>query len=346
MIVCLILGQSCEWEEIVRSFESYDAYYLPGYVRPFQVHGDGEPLLIYYEGDSARAVNVVMKRDIANDARFAGKIHRGSLFDLVTPYGYGGWLFEGDRDSHFFNEYEKWCQANNIVSEFIRFHPVLQNQNGLEGFYEVLPLGETILMDLASEDDIWANLTSKNRNMIRKAQKNGLVVEHGWNRELLEQFRLIYNQTMDADHADAYYYFDSEFYDALCLGMKDGAELFYCKFGDKVITASVMLSVNGFMSYHLSGSIREYRNLAPTNLLLYEAAVWGARNGCQGLHLGGGVGSSEDSLFSFKKSFMRHERGRCRFHIGRKIHMEDIYCDLVSMREELPENDFFPRYRA
>jgi len=28
------------------------------------------------------------------------------------------------------------------------------------------------------------------------------------------------------------------------------------------------------MHYHLSATDREYRNLAPTNLLLYEAACW------------------------------------------------------------------------
>lgn len=61
------------------------------------------------------------------------------------------------------------------------------------------------------------------------------------------------------------------------------------------------------MNYHLSGSIWEYANLAPTNLLLYEAALWGCANGCKTLYLGGGVGSGEDSLFKFKKAFYRLE---------------------------------------
>lgn len=346
MITSLTLGQSSEWEEIVRSFERHDAYYLPGYVRPFWMHGDGEPLLVCYEGEGARAINVVMRRDVSDDPRLAGRVPKGSLFDFATPYGYGGWLFEGDCGNGFFGEYESWCRAGGVVSEFVRFHPVLQNQGGLDGFYEVVPLGETVLVDLSSEDVIWANLTSKNRNMIRKARKSGLVVEHGWDRELLERFRAVYDETMDADHADPYYYFDTGFYDALCSGMGGDAELFYCKLESEIVAASVMLSVNGFMSYHLSGSLRERRSLAPTNLLLYEAAVWGARNGCRGLHLGGGVGSSEDGLFSFKKSFMRNEGGRRRFRIGRKVYLEDAYRDLVSMRGDLPEGGFFPRYRA
>ena len=50
-----------------------------------------------------------------------------------------------------------------------------------------------------------------------------------------------------------------------------------------------MLMANGKMNYHLSGSIREFSNLAPTNLLLYKAALWGCANGCKTLYLGGGV---------------------------------------------------------
>ena len=48
--------------------------YLPQYTRAFSLLGDGEPQLIYYEGENLRAVNVVMRRDIAEDSRFAGKI--------------------------------------------------------------------------------------------------------------------------------------------------------------------------------------------------------------------------------------------------------------------------------
>lgn len=37
--------------------------WLSGYVKAFQIHGDGEPLLFHYEDERTRGMNVVMKRD-------------------------------------------------------------------------------------------------------------------------------------------------------------------------------------------------------------------------------------------------------------------------------------------
>jgi len=39
--------------------------------------------------------------------------------------------------------------------------------------------------------------------------------------------------------------------------------------------------------------------------LLYEAACWGIENGYKTFHLGGGLGSREDSLYQFKKDLTR-----------------------------------------
>ena len=88
--------QAEEWDTVVRSFREYDTYWLSGYVKAFRIHGDGDPLLFYYEGNGTRGINAVMKRDIAKDPRFFGKLEEGTYFDFSTPYGYGGWIVEGD----------------------------------------------------------------------------------------------------------------------------------------------------------------------------------------------------------------------------------------------------------
>ena len=104
-----------------------------------------------------------------------------------------------------------------------------------------------------------------------------------------------------------------------------------------------MLIANGKMNYHLSGSVKEYSSLAPTNLLLYEAALWGSAHSCKTLYLGGGVGSGEDSLLRFKKAFYKKELNH--FYIGKKIYDVDKYNELVSLREHT-NSSFFPEYRA
>ena len=151
------LDQSEQWDSVVRSFGKYDVYWLSGYVKAFEIHGDGEPLLFYYEDGSTRGINVVMKRDIASDPKFDGKLERGKYFDFATPYGYGGWIIEGDDSSRLFEEYSKWVRKNGIISEFVRFHPMVHNHTACEDFYEVIPLGEVVHMDLSDPEGIWSN---------------------------------------------------------------------------------------------------------------------------------------------------------------------------------------------
>ena len=61
--------------------------------------------------------------------------------------------------------------------------------------------------------------------------------------------------------------------------------------------------------------------------------------------MGGGVGSGEDGLFKFKRSFYSGPE-QYRFHIGRKIFDQEKYDQLTQMRTDLPESNFFPKYRA
>lgn len=345
MLAVYTLNHSAEWDEKVISFSEHDTYWLSGYVKAFELHGDGEPLLFFYDDGKTRGINVVMKRDISKDMHFLDKLSENTYFDFATPYGYGGWLIEGEQTEPLFAAYEKWCLENNIVSEFVRFHPVIANHSAVKGGYEVIGLGNTVAMDTSSPEKIWENITSKNRNMIRKAEKNGITIEHGRSSELFETFREIYNATMDKDNAATYYYFGKEFYESILNDLSEDAEVFYAVYEDKIIAASIILSRNGRLNYHLSGSRREYQSLAPTNLLLYKAALWGSENGCKTFHLGGGVGSGEDSLFKFKKAFYRGE-DLPQFHIGKKILNREKYDELISLRNEIPESNFFPKYRA
>lgn len=339
------IEQAEEWDKAVRSLNAYDVYYLSGYVKAFQIHGDGDPVLFYYVDENLKGINVVMKRDVADDLFFWDKIERDTVFDLITPYGYGGWLIEGDGErTELRSTYEAWCREHNVVSEFVRYHPMLNNATPSESWYDVIHLGKTIAMDLFSPEVIWSNLTSKNRNMVRKAMKSGVEIYHGQFPSIYKTFKEIYDLTMDSDHATDYYYFKDEFYDSVRNDLSEESEIFWAELDGKIIAASIMIFANGYMNYHLSGSLREYQHLAPSNLLLYKAALWGYSNGYRSLHMGGGVGSKEDSLYKFKSAFNRNETKQ--FSIGKKIYLSDIYEKLSRMKNPDSETGFFPKYRA
>jgi hypothetical protein len=340
----LTLDDSDEWDGIVRTFKNYDVYWLSGYVKAFKIHGDGEPLLFFFEDEDIRGINVVMKRDISSDPFFAEKIEKEKNWDFSTPYGYGGWLLEGDKSEKLFEEYVRWCRKEGIISEFVRFHPLVQNHEFCTEDYEVIGLGTTVTMDITSSEKIWANFTSKNRNKIRKAQKGELKIYCGRYPEIFKTFRSIYNLTMDRDNANKYYYFGEEFYSSILDDLPDNALVFYVVFEEKIIAISIILMANGRMNYHLSGSLKEYAEFASTSLMLYSVALWGMDKGYKTLYLGGGLGSNEDNLYRFKKAFNRNDDFK-RFYIGKKVFLQEKYDELCSMKE-IDNNGFFPGYRA
>ena len=343
MIQVVNITENETWDDIVTDFPNYDVYYLSGYVKAFQIHGDGEPKLLFYKSEGLKAIYVYMKRKTAIEG----------YYDSITPYGYGGVLFEGDitEDNlrEFWLSYQKIMQEEGIVDNFVRYHPVLANAVPMKDITTVIDLGKTIAIDLLSEDVIWSNIISKNRNMIRKAEKNGVEIRHGKDLELFNDFERIYNSTMMKDQAEEYYFFEDSFYESIHRDLYDNYEMFYAVIDGQVIAMSIMLFANNRMHYHLSGSIVEYRNLAPSNLLLYKAALWGCEHGFKTFHLGGGVGSGEDNLYKFKAAFNRNSD--YQFSIGKEIYDQLKSDKLVEERANKDElfnkrSTFFPLYRS
>lgn len=336
-IVCI--HQKDRWNEIVKEFKQWDIYYLNEYVHSLQLHGDGVPYLIYCEKDGSKLCYAVMQNDIAEFVPLSQYVPRGKYYDWTTPYGYGGPLTEGiiSRQwiEEFMRELTEWCGKHGIISQFFRFHPLLQNQKVIESVSDVIYMKKTVYIDTLSEDIIFKNMTPNNRNMVRKAKKNGvnIVIDRG---ERLETFIKIYEATMKNNGAESYYYFEKEYFEDLINSLHDNLLFFYAEYEGVPISASIFLYNENFMHYHLSGTLPEYRKLGATNLLLSEAAYWAANNGIKKFHLGGGLGI-EDSLFSFKKHFNRN--GEIDFCIGRNIFDNEMFENLVRIREQ-NDNDF------
>lgn len=343
MIQIYDITQSAQWDAIVRSFADWDVYYLSGYVKAFQIHGDGKPYLIYYQDNGLRAIYVYMRRETVLPG----------VYDTVTPYGYGGVLFEGNCSEQnrkaYWTEYVAKMRDEHIVADFVRYHPMLKNAEPMKDVSDVIDLGHTIAMDLTSPDVIWDKIVSKNRNMIRKAEKNGIVFFHGKGMELMNQFMEIYNATMRKNNADEYYFFKRPFYESIDRDLNEHYEIFYAMYEGRPIAMSIMIFANGRLNYHLSGSDIKYRKLAPSNSLIYKAALWGCEHGYKTFHLGGGVGSVEDGVYRFKAAFNRNSD--YQFSIGRQVFDRDKYDELVRIRKESDPgfdetSSFFPLYRS
>lgn len=351
MLEIIPLQKKNKWNCIVTSFKDWDIYYLNEYAHSLFVHGDGVPYLILVSNMGKKMAHVVFQSDISEFPPFQNALDKDTFYDWSTPYGYGGPLLDGDIDKQFMSaaelEVAEFAKENGIVSEFFRFHPLLQNQKELEEIMDVRYLKKTIYMDTSSNEIINANMTPNARNMTRKAEKNGVEIriDHGEN---LNEFITIYNETMRYNHVGDYYFFEQSYYEDMIENMKDHVVFFYAVYDKRIISASIFLYNDQFMHYHLSGTLPEFRKMAAANLILTRAAYWACDRGIKYFHLGGGV-DNEDSLLRFKKHFNRN--GQIDFCIGRRIFLPDKYEEFVNLRKKMDagfneRTNFLIQYRG
>ncbi|MCU7557552.1 GNAT family N-acetyltransferase [Macrococcus capreoli] len=336
-----------EWDQIVNNSDLTDVYHTWGYLNGYYLNGDGDPLLFYFKTDTTEIINVVIKRDIHADKRFSEVLKPGRYFDFISPYGYGGTLIQSSNDSdinNYFEEYNNYCIKNKIVSEFVRFHPIKNNFDLINNEYDIITLGETIALDLSSEDIVWSNIQSRMRNKIRKANKDGVEIYFSNDRALLDTFIDIYEETMNKNNADSYYFFNREYYESIVNDLKYNFLFCYAKKDGEIISIAIILLGNQILHYHLSGTRQSFNNLAPNNNVLLNTALWGSLNGYKLFHLGGGLGSSTDELLNYKKKF--NKNSNLRFSIGKKIFNQEMYNELVKIRNFESQKSFFPEYRA
>lgn len=324
-----------------------DIYFTKEYGLIYEKNNEGELVEYKFKSANGKVIYKFLKRKIE-----LGK--NEDLFDITTPYGYGGPLFLDYKNENledlimdYRKDFDNYCKENNIISEFIRFHPLIENHIKMNSYMEVLNIRETVYMKLDTEEHIWENISSKCRNMIRKAQKNNVNIIISDNKDDLDEFIEIYTNTMIKNNAQDYYFFDRKFFENTYDLLKGNIKIFKAIYDGKCISSALIMSYGEYIHYHFSGSDINYGNIAANNLLIYEAAIWGLKNGFKYFHLGGGYSGNNDSLFKFKKSFSKNENKK--FYIGKKIHNKIVYDELVNLQVENKGNinsDYFPRYRG
>ncbi|WP_026882555.1 lipid II:glycine glycyltransferase FemX [Clostridium akagii] len=318
-----------EWNRYLNKLPEFiqDIYYTSEYYKMYELNGDGiGSLFVYYDNNGNLALYPFMKNEVL------GYNLDGRYYDIETAYGYGGPI-TNCVEENFIKDFEKcfkdYCKKSNIVAEFIRFHPLIKNENIFSKNIEVLHNRITVWLDLTKGiEKIWnEDIKSKNRNMIRKAEKNGLSVEESND---FETFKNIYGTTMDKVDANNYYYFNDNYYDKI--EKSNNYILLNVKKENEVIASAIFIEYGDYFHYHLAGSLKEYLKFAPNNLLLWEAIKYAQAKGYKKMHFGGGLTDNiDDNLFKFKSSFSKQYSD---FYIGKRVHNKEIYNYLISNWEE------------
>lgn len=332
------------WDEVVKSFPNYDVFYLSGYANAFMKENkkNGEPILLVYENGQDKAINVVFRRDVSFDEKLRGLVSPASYYDLITPYGYGGFIGSITDWNELNWCYNSYCKENSYVCEFVRFELFSEYYRYYDGETETRT--HNVVRDLEmSLDEIWMDFKAKVRKNVKKANSNNLKIIIEPDGDYLKDFLRIYYATMDRSDAENEFYFSEEFYRNLSR-LKDNVMYFHVVYEGKIIsTELVMYDAENCYSY-LGGTDREYFDLRPNDFLKYEIIRWAKDKGLKNFVLGGGYGA-DDGIFNYKQSLAPN--GVVDFYIGRKIFDKVAYEKLVALRKGDTLNEkFFPLYRS
>lgn len=322
-----------------------DIYFTDDYCKIYEKNGEGILETFVLEESNAKLIYKFLKREIKS---IDGKVY----FDITTPYGYGGPLIISENKEYntrliekFKVSFKEYCKNNNIVSEFVRFHPIEKNYLGMEDYMEIEHIRDTVYIEIGDEDKILDNMVSECRTAIRKAIKNNVEIVETRD---LKEFKRLYIDTMKKNNATEYYFFSDEFLNNTMDFLSGNIKIFNAKYNGKVVSSVMSISYGEYIHYHLSGSDSDYSKYRPVNLLIYEMCIWGNKIGAKYLHLGGGYSGNDDNLFRFKKKFSKYGRGK--FYIGKKIYIQDIYDKLVEENNKIKEGainqGYFPLYRG
>ena len=327
------------WNEYVHSCKMYDFYHTWYY---HSLEKSGEPVLFVYEEQNCFIVFPLLKRSI----------NKTEYSDFTSVYGYAGPISNLDfneMEQHTMEGFKKaflmFLEQEKNVSVFCRLHPIINHDILVEKFGSLVENGKTVVIELTNSlEEQRSKYRRQFRSKIRQLREKGYYMKTAETDEEVKAFVKVYNENMARVKAESYYYFnESYFFNMLnSADFESSVLLLYC--GDEITSGAFVTFSNNIMQFHLAATNNKYLHEGSMKLLIDEATIVGRERHMDYLHLGGGVGGNEDSLFEFKAGF---SETILDFKTWRFVSDPEVYNQLVRARwgNRTIESDFFPLYR-
>tara|TARA_B110000263_G_C15301788_1_gene508355 strand:- start:335 stop:1405 length:1071 start_codon:yes stop_codon:yes gene_type:complete len=327
-------NDSNKWRQILKMLPQSmdDIYFSPDWLSLHSWDDDTRPLMFTCEHRGKVWVYPFLLRSIT---RIGQNDLEHTWHDIESAYGYAGPL-SNTSDTKFLHEVQQvfndWCKAQNVVAEFVRLHPLMQNAQWLDSRVKTMFDRETVSLDFDFFEQNKSPFDAKTRNMISRANKSGVYVQEASDKNSFNQFVSMYKYAMERLNAEQHLYFSDTYFVNLYNLVNTNGCLLLAMHDDKCISAGVFLKGSFWMHYHLAASDHDNMVSGANNQLLLTAARIGYKSGLRGLHLGGGrTSDGEDSLLRFKRSMSTNTH---KYFIGKQIHMPDIYEYLCNRWQE------------
>jgi hypothetical protein len=324
-----------EWNCYLDKLDSKDKdiYFTPEYYSLYEEYGDGVAKCFVFTDKE----NILLYPFLLNSINVLGYKLSENYYDIQGAYGYNG-LISNSREinfiSSFYSCFRDFCLRNNIIAEFLRFHPLLNNHLISDSFLDVVYNRNVVFVDLCSEKkEVIQGIKASTRRNIKKGERNLeiKILQKNFN---INEFINIYSHTMQRVKSDNYLYFNEKYFRDLF--ELDNVICFEAYYNGKLAGAAISFIYGDYLHYHLGASYDEFLIYRPNDFIFYNMILYGLEKKCRRLFFGGGTsGNSNDSLLRYKSNFSPNI---VPFYIGKKIYNESIYNEIIKQWEGLCPN--------
>ena len=186
-----------------------------------------------------------------------------------------------------------YCKKNKII--FIKIEPNVEKSKLQVTSYKLQssphPLfpSWTQVLDLnKTEDELLKSFHSKTRYNIRLAEKKGVVIKEMSNKEGFEIFSKLYFETCKRQK---YFGHSPKYHKIVWENMKkDLAHILIAFYNDIPLASYELFYFKNVFYYPYGGTSLEYRNLMPSNLLMWETIKLGKKLGAKKFDMWGSLG--------------------------------------------------------
>lgn len=255
-----------------------DIYYLQNWRELYKEKENGETGEYKFENENGIVLYPYIKRNVNI------QINNKYYCDIITPYGFNGPIvLEGYKDKNklikeFDEEFQKYCEKNNIIAEYIRFSPWFKNYEDFKSIYNLRLNKKTIAINLLVDDILMDEINGKRRNCIRSAIKKGVSIEFDFEGKTIDEFYRLYQKTIKKNNISEYYWLSKEFLHKHFEKLHENVFIANALFNGIVVSSSIFVYQNKQLHYLYSANDYEYTYLNGNSLLLYEVAKWGKEN--------------------------------------------------------------------
>ena len=262
-------------------------------------------------------------------------------FDAAAVYGYNGVLTSSALSSADFNlgiaRIKKALAERGCVSFFNRESNFTRYR-----LPESTETGKVLAVDLIQDPDVYEkSLAEGHRQEIKALRKLNYTVVKSTDLKAIQDFQEVYEQTMIRRGAKTNYFFSVKYFESVLKIHSSAPDLRAVYHEGKMIAGAIFITQGDHIYYMFSGSILGVSRYSAMKLILDQVIRENLNNGKKLLHLGGGLGGKQDSLYQFKFGF---GKVILPFYTTQWILIPEAYNRLSA--QVLTETSFFPKYRS